>query len=109
MFCPLCQSEYVKGKHFCPDCFIKLKKTLPQKKKKIVIANYEQILFTYSQLDIAFIKSLLDVEKINYFFKGEHFISLRPLVEPAKLMVLESEVKRANEILSIYCPKLMSF
>ena len=34
--------------------------------------DYEEILTTHSPTDVAFLKSLLDSEKLTYIFQGEH-------------------------------------
>lgn len=62
--------------------------------------NYKfiEILRTFSQVDIAMIKSLLD-GNIEYYFKDELFLSVRPLLEPAALMVREDYVEEVNELL----------
>jgi len=60
--------------------------------------NYVKILKTFSQVDIAMIKSLLD-GNIDYYFQGENFLSLRPLLEPAILMVNENDAEEAKEVL----------
>ncbi|RKY72748.1 MAG: hypothetical protein DRP97_00190 [Candidatus Latescibacterota bacterium] len=61
--------------------------------------DFEQVLATFNPADIAIIRSLLDGEEVDYFFHGEHFSRLRPLVEPARLMVAKDQVQKATEIL----------
>jgi hypothetical protein len=41
----------------------------------------------------------LDSEGIIYYFHGEFFNYVRPLVEPARLMVCKDQVHEAKEIL----------
>lgn len=60
--------------------------------------NYVEVLKTYSQVDIAMIKSLLD-GNIDYYFHGENFMSIRPLLEPAILMVNENDLADVKELL----------
>ena len=62
--------------------------------------NYKffPILKTFSQVDIAMIKSLLD-GNVEYFFKDEHFMSIRPMLEPTELMVREDYVDEVKELL----------
>lgn len=62
--------------------------------------GYEEILATFNPADIAMIKSLLDSEDIDYYFKGEFFNFVEPLIQPARLMVRQDQVQIANEILS---------
>lgn len=63
--------------------------------------NYKfyPILKTFSQVDIAMIKSLLD-GNVEYYFKDENFMSVRPLLEPAELMVREDYVDEVKELLA---------
>jgi hypothetical protein len=65
------------------------------------LKNYKfiQILKTFSQVDIAMIKSLLD-GNVDYYFKDETFMSVRPMLEPATLMVREDYVDEVKELLS---------
>jgi putative signal transducing protein len=89
MFCPECKSEFIEGITKCPVCDIKLIDELPP---ELEFVDYKEILATYNQADIAFLKSLLDSEDISYFFKGKHFMSVRPLVDPVRLMVRTDHV-----------------
>lgn len=57
------------------------------------------ILKTYSQVDMAMIKSLLD-GNVEYYFKDENFMSIRPMLEPAELMVRENYVAEVKELLN---------
>lgn len=61
--------------------------------------SYVAFLKTFSQVDIAMIKSLLD-GNIDYYFKDENFMSIRQLLEPAILMVRESDFQETQEMLS---------
>jgi hypothetical protein len=69
----------------------------PEQRQEFV--DYKEVLGTYNPADIALIKSLLDAEGITYFFKGEHFSYVRPLADPARLMVKEDEVLDAENVL----------
>ena len=61
--------------------------------------EYEEVMGTYNPGDVAIIKSLLDSENITYYFNAEHFMHVRPLVEPARLMVKKEEVEIAKALL----------
>ena len=98
MFCPKCESEYREGFAVCADCDIALIEELPPKKEPIFI-EYEEVLGTYNPADIMIIKSILDAENITYYFNAEHFMYVRPLAEPARLMVAKEDVETAKEIL----------
>lgn len=61
--------------------------------------KYISLLRTFSQVDVAMIKSLLE-GNVDYYFKDENFMSIRPLLEPAILMVREDYVDEVRELLS---------
>ena len=62
-------------------------------------AGYEEILRTYNPIDIAMVKSLLDHERIDYFFRDEFFGYAYPWAQPARLMVRQEQAFEAREIL----------
>lgn len=63
--------------------------------------KYIEVLRTFSQVDLAMIKSLLD-DNVDYYFHGENFMSVRPLLEPAILMVSENDLADVKELLKDY-------
>ena len=98
MFCPTCRAEYREGFHVCADCNVDLVDELtPEPEPEFV--NLKEVLATYNPADVAFLKSLLESEGIQYFFKGEHFMYMRPLADPVRLMVREDQVEDALELL----------
>jgi len=60
--------------------------------------HFVEILATYNPADVVFLKSLLESEGIQYFFKGEHFMYMRPLADPVRLMVRQDQVEEAVEL-----------
>ena len=99
MYCPDCKSEFIEGIRRCPVCRSRLVEALPAEPEPEFI-DYQELLATYNPADVAFIKSLLESEKIAYFFKGEHFMYMRPLADPVRLMVRTDQVEAARELLS---------
>ena len=104
MFCPMCKAEYRPGFTTCSDCEVDLVETLPpdpsdSAPKFVDYAEYKEVLTTFNPMDVAFIKSILDAEEITYFVHGEHFLNVRPLALPARLMVKIDQVEQAEEIL----------
>jgi hypothetical protein len=100
MFCPKCRYEYREGLNVCPDCNVELIDTLKaEREKQPEFIEYVELLITYNPADVAMIKSLLDAENITYFFNAEEFMYVRPLAEPARLMVKKDEAEKAREIL----------
>jgi hypothetical protein len=61
--------------------------------------EFEEILSTFSAVEIAIIKSLLDPEGIDYYFKSEFFNTMEPAAQPAKLMVRKDHAQEARDIL----------
>lgn len=61
--------------------------------------GFEEILRTYNPIDIAMVKSLLDHERIDYFFRDEFFGYAYPWAQPARLMVRREQAFEAREIL----------
>ena len=98
MFCPACRAEYREGFYICADCNIALVDELPLEPEPEFI-DFEEVFYTYNPADIAFVKSMLDAEHITYFFKGEHFLYMRPLADPARLMVRTDQVAFAKDLL----------
>ena len=99
MFCPRCGCEYRDGFTECADCGIPLVPEPPPPPPEPQYLEYEPVLATYNPGDIAVIKAVLESEGITYFFDGESFNMLRPLVQPAKLLVAKEQVQEAREVL----------
>jgi hypothetical protein len=97
MFCPKCRAEYRKGFNTCSDCNIDLVDELSPLPEPEFI-NFVEVLGTYNPADVVFLKSLLESEGIQYFFKGEHFMYMRPLADPVRLMVRQDQVEEAVEL-----------
>jgi len=98
MFCPNCRAEYREGFVVCADCNINLVDGLPDEPEPEFV-EFREVLATYNPADVAFIKSLLESEGIQHFFKGEHFMYVRPLADPVRLMIRIDQVEEAAEIL----------
>ena len=103
--CPSCKTEIVlinedlnKKLVRCPDC----NSLIDISKNPIEIVkdkNYLQILTSMNQGDLGIIQSMLDDGNIDYFINGKNFLSVDPLIQPAKIMVLEEHYEEAKEIL----------
>ncbi len=98
MFCPNCRTEYREGFTVCADCNIDLVDDLPQEPGPEFV-DFKEVLGTYNPADVAFIKSLLESEGIQYFFKGENFMYVRPLADPVRLMIRIDQFEEAVELL----------
>ncbi len=98
MFCPQCKTEYREGFTRCADCDIDLVDSLPPEPEPEYV-DFKPILATFNPGDIAVIESILDGEDITYYFQGEHINLVRPLGDPARLMVRSDQVETAIELL----------
>lgn len=99
MFCPKCRAEYREGFSRCADCSVDLVEDLPPlNEDKPEYVHFVEILATYNPADVAFLKSLLESEGIQYFFNGEHFMYMRPLADPVRLMVRQDQAEDAIEL-----------
>ncbi len=99
MFCPKCRAEYREGFFTCSDCHIDLVGTIPPlHEPEYEFVNFIEILATYNPADVVFLKSLLESEGIQYFFKGEHFMYMRPLADPVRLMVRQDQADEAKKL-----------
>lgn len=98
VFCPDCKAEYVEGHTQCADGGVDLVPELPIEPEPEYI-KFEFVLSTYNPGDVAIIKSILYGEGIAYFLHGENFMQIRPLVEPARLMVDSEKVETVKELL----------
>lgn len=101
MFCPKCLTEYVEGVRVCADCGTALVPELSEgvKPGPPQWIDFVQILTTFNAGDIALIKSILDGEDITYYFHGEAFNYVEPLVQPPRLMVRKDQANLVREIL----------
>lgn len=98
MFCPKCRTEYQKGIGICADCGTPLVEILdPEPEAEYV--EYDEVLAIFSAGEIALMKSLLNDAQITYYFKGEMFNYVDPLIQPARLMVRRDQVADALEII----------
>lgn len=99
MFCPKCGAEYRQGFTKCADCGVDLVWEKPEIEDRIEYVEYTEVLRTFNAGDIAILRSVLDGDGITYYIKGEFFGNIRPLAEPASLMVRKDQVERALELI----------
>ena len=98
MYCPHCHSKYEGGTPICSKCGVLLMGVPPPEPASDYV-EFEEILATYNAVEIAIIKSLLDPEGIDYYFKSEFFNHMDPLAQPARLMIRKDQADEAREIL----------
>ncbi len=105
MFCPKCKAEYRSGFTVCADCDVPLVDKLPKERKEKTRlkqthkdAKFEEVIVTFNQGEIAFIKSLLDDAGIEYYLKGD-YSNVRLWADPMRLMVRDDQVEKTIKIL----------
>ena len=94
MHCPKCKAEHRAGLSVCGICGAALAPSLESDP-----VDYIEILATHNPVDMAFLKSLLDSEGIQYVFKGEHYKSAGPGADPVRLMVRSDQVGDVLELI----------
>jgi len=97
MYCPKCKSEYQEGMKRCESCNVDLVIKLVETEHPE--NHFEELLSTFNPADIAITKSILENEGIEYYFKGENFISIRPMIDPARLMVRADQIELVKELI----------
>lgn len=103
--CPNCETELeltenerISGMVHCPECEVLIDfKIKPP--KVINKENYVELLSSLNQGDIGVIKSILGNANIEYYVFGENFLSVDPLIQPAKFYVNEIQLEEAKELL----------
>ena len=103
--CPNCHwelsldnDERTSGKIHCPECesFIDFTTDPPTVKNK---KEYSQLFYSLNQGDIGIVKSILDDGDIDYYIFGENFLSVDPLIQPARFFIANDQIEDAKELL----------
>jgi Putative prokaryotic signal transducing protein len=103
--CPNCNnmlnlsfSERKKKKVHCPECeaFINFNEDPPRVSPK---EEYILLLYSMNQGDIGIIKSILDNAGVDYYLSGENFLTVEPLIQPARIFVNSTDLETARELL----------
>jgi len=114
MFCPKCRTAYRKGFYKCSDCEIPLVSALPPEMPPEPDPEYVKYVDLYSpqnEVELAFLKSILDAEEISYFVKNDNFGSLEVgprigLFNAKMIEVKDDQHEKAAELLSDYLGKV---
>ena len=105
VICPNCQSdlkleddERKSGKIHCPECESSIDFTVepPLVKNR---KEYTQLFSSLNQGDIGIVKSILDDGNIDYYVFGENFLSVDPLIQPARFFIANDQTDEAKELL----------
>jgi hypothetical protein len=108
MYCPLCGQNVDPLEPACPDCGVELVETRPGPPPDPSIALVS-VLHTGDAALIAFARSLLDAEGIEYMVRADGLQDLvgwgrvgagyNILTGPAEFVVREDDAQRARELL----------
>jgi len=92
------EEERVTRKVHCSHCevLIDFSSDPPQIVNK---EEYVELLTSLNQGDIALIKSILENSDIKYFTTGENFLSVDPLIQPARFSIHQEDIDSAKEVL----------
>jgi len=105
IICPNCKSdlqleddERISKKVHCPECgsLIDFNIDPPIVKNR---KEYTQVFSSLNQGDIGIVKSILDDGDIDYYVLGENFLSVDPLIQPAKFFILNEQIEEVRELL----------
>ena len=113
MYCPKCRTEYRKGFDTCADCEVPLVPELPPEPPPPPAPEYVNYINLYSpqnQIELSFIKSILDSEGISYFVRNANFGSLEVgpqigLFNATMIQVQDDQFEKARELLADYLEK----
>lgn len=103
--CPNCSTtlklsnmERKIKKIHCPQCeaFINFNIDPPLVEKK---EKYIQLLTSLNQGDIGVIRSILDSAAVDYYLSGENFLTVEPLIQPARFFVNANDLETARGLL----------
>jgi len=112
VICPNCESELelseeerISGKIHCPSCETVIDFNL-HPPKVLSREKYVELLSSLNHGDIGLIKSILDDAKISYYVFGENFLSVDPLLQPARFFVNAEQAEEAKELLKNFDLKI---
>ena len=69
--------------------------------------TYVELIRTYNPADVGLIQSILESADILHYVHGERFSTLRPLLQPARIMVAEDRLEEAEELISQIHPVIV--
>ncbi len=110
--CPTCSAvlelsddERESRKIHCSECetFMDYNFDPP---KVLKSESYVEVISSLNLGDIAILKSMLEDANIDYKVFGENFLSTDPLIQPARIFVLSSQVEEVRELLKDFEPNI---
>ena len=101
MFCPKCGEEYRWDVMVCPACDVDTVDRLPGPEPTPDV-DLVRVFTTGDPALVAFAKSLLESDDIEYFVRGEDLQNMFGLAAggPAEFWVREDDADRASELLA---------
>ena len=103
--CPNCsenieleEKERTSRQVHCPECESLIDFTT-EPPTVINPKEYVEVNYSINQGDIGLIRSLLDDANIDYYVFGENFLIIDPLIQPARIFVVQEQAEEAKKIL----------
>ncbi|HKJ67094.1 MAG TPA: hypothetical protein VKA68_04005 [bacterium] len=106
-YCSRCDSRFSSKLKRCPHCGSRLSRwsdNSPDRRDQVKARHleYVKVLSTFNNGDVAIMKSILDGGDILYYFMGEHFNAVDPLIQPMRLYVAKEQVSTVKELLQTF-------
>ena len=112
MFCPKCKKKFKWMLLTCPECGVPLIHEVAKPRRaaappEVEYANYVPLYSPQNDVELSFLKSILDSEGINYFVRNDNFGSLEVgprigLFNAKMIEVQDDQYERASELLADY-------
>jgi hypothetical protein len=115
VICPSCGNEFILSedeianrKVHCPECEAMINYNYNPPKVQHA-EKYVELLSSLNQGDISLIKSIFDDGDIDYYLVGDNMLSVRPLLDPVRFFVNESQAKDASDLLKNFDLHIFGF
>jgi len=92
------EKERVSRQVHCPECDSLIDFTT-EPPTVINPEEYVEITSSINQGDIGVIRSILDDANFDYYIFGENFLIINPLLQPARVFVVQEQVEETKKIL----------
>ncbi len=94
----LSEEERISGRVHCQECDVLIDFNF-EPPKIVNKENFVELFSSLNQGDIGILKSILEDANIDYYVFGENFLSVDPLIQPARFFINENQLEEAKELL----------